>query len=186
MISTNIDGSPVGGANQLFDLLSVVSNPAEVKKRIADLQKAQADAEAVINLVGPAEQVIKFRDQAAKDKDAAAAILADAQGKADSMVASASTQAAAIIESANASVSNLLADAKAKNDAAAAAIAVVNKQQSDLKAAQDAIAQAAVQLNAQKADLAAQIVAAKKAQDNAEALKQEIIAKHKAFIESIA
>lgn len=185
MIYTNMDGSPAGGANQLFDLLSVVSNPAEVKKRIADLQKAQADAQAVIDLVGPAQQILTLKDKAAKDAAAAAKALEDAKIQAEVIVQDANKAAATTIDGANQTAATLIADAKAKSDYAAEGIAAAQKQMSDAQAAQAAADAALKQANALKADLIAKQAAAQKAQDEAEALKAAIVEKHKAFIESL-
>lgn len=185
MISTSIDGSSENGAEQLFNLLSVVSNPAEVKKRIDALNKAQADAQAVIDLVGPAQQVLSLREKAAKDADDAKKALSAANEKAEALIADANTQAAITIEGANASAQAVLADAKAKGDAAAGVIDAANEQLKAAQKVQDAADKAMAKVAAAKSEAAAAQAAADKAQADAEALKAAIIEKHKAFIESL-
>jgi chromosome segregation ATPase len=183
-ISTNIDGT-VGSSNQLLDLLSVVSNPKVYESKIQDLQDATDAYNKAIALAGPADEIVDLRAKAKDDRDAAKAELADAKAKASKAIADANAQANNIVLDATNKANVILSDAKNKQ-------AETDKLQANVVAAQADIQKlqaAADKLNAtaqKKLDDAADLLAkAKDAQKQADADKAAVIAKHKAFIESL-
>ena len=69
-ISTNIDGSTVGGANQLLDLLSLVSNPAVYEAKVKSLQNAIAENQKYVEAVAPVSEILDLREKIKADKAA--------------------------------------------------------------------------------------------------------------------
>lgn len=183
-IATNIDGSS-GNANQLLDLLSVVSNPKVYEAKVKALQDATEENKKFVELVGPASEILQLRAQAELDAANAEAKLADADAqalqivndgkrKADAMVSEAKEQAQKLKNEADA----LIADAKQKAEEASLAQTQANAAKVELDKAMGEV---------HKRGLEAE--AAKKAAVEAEAkfnkAYDSIIAKHKAFIESL-
>jgi hypothetical protein len=185
MITTNIDGTTPNASNQLFDLLALVSNPDVYTAKLKALQDATDANNKTIALVGPANQVLELRDTAAAAVDAATQKLANAQTAADQIKQVAQDEASGLLTSARQQAQQLVADANTLKADAGAALSIA---QSNAKSA--AVAEA----KAKEADAASQaaavslrnaIDAANKAKADADATKAEIIAKHKAFIESL-
>jgi hypothetical protein len=183
-ISNNIDGS-VGSSNQLLDLLSVVSNPKVYEAKIQDLQDATDAYNKAIALAGPADEIVDLRAKAKADRDAAKAELSDAKAKASKALADANAQANNVILDATNKANDIVNAAKNKQ-------ADTDKLQADVVASQNEVQKlqdAANKLNAtaqKKLDDAASLLSkAKDAQQQADADKASVIAKHKAFIESL-
>jgi hypothetical protein len=185
MISTNIDGSIPNASNQLFDLLALVSNPDAYTAKLKALQDATDANNESIALVGPAKQVLQLRDDATANLAAAKQKLADAQTAADQITQAAQDEASGLLTSARQQSQQLIADANALKAEAGVALSVA---QSNAKSA------AAAEAKAKEADAASQAAsaalnnamdAANKAKADADATKMAIIAKHKAFIESL-
>lgn len=183
-IFTNIDGS-VGGANQLFDLLSVVSNPAVYEAKLKALQDATVENQKFIELAGPASDILSLRDQLRDQKqafdaevqaakDQIAKELVDANAEAAQISANAKIQADAVLQNAkqieaqaNAKLSDVLSAQKSADQAQANAEALSVKYQSEIKNLQQAMQE---NLDAQNAF---------------ESAKADLLAKHQAFIESL-
>ena len=91
-ISTNIDGSS-GASNQLFDLLTVVSNPQAYQAKLKALGDATAENKKFVELVGPASDIVALKEKAKADADEAATALSEANSKAQTVVADAAKKA---------------------------------------------------------------------------------------------
>lgn len=124
MIATNIDGS-TGGANSLFDLLSLVANPEASAKRLADLQAATAEHKQYVDAVAPATEILALREQAKAVQAEAVAVLDAARREADSLRAVASQEAAAIKAAATSAAQKVAAAAEVQAAAAGATQAEV-------------------------------------------------------------
>ncbi len=184
MISHNIDGTN-SNANQLFDLLTVVANPQAYQERLTALEDAQEKAQKLIDLVGPADEIMAMLEQTRLDAIKSKQAIADAQTKADKIIADAKDQANEIAAKAQANydamkvnADNLMADAQAQVALAQATIDDAKKRQSqavnDSKEAQKQIAE-----YQKLAKDAAQ------AKTDADDLKADLLAKHQAFIKSL-
>lgn len=183
-ISTNIDGS-TSNSNQLLDLLSVVSNPKVYESKIKDLQDATDAYNKAIALAGPADEIVDLREKVKADKDAAKAELADAKAKASKALADANAQANNIVLEATNKANDILNAAKnkqAETDKLQASVLAAQADIQKLQAAADKLNASADKKLADAADLLSK---AKEAQKQADADKAAVIAKHKAFIESL-
>jgi hypothetical protein len=184
MIANSIDGS-VGGANQLLDLLSLVSNPDVYAERLKVLEASTAENKKYVELVAPASDILALRDLCREDREAAAQELKQANTDAE-LIKSRGTRAAnAAIEAAKARAAEISADAATKQ---AQVLAELAEATAAVKAAGKAEAEAkraTTELKKAKAAAETETAAALMAKDEAATLKLEIIAKHKAFIESL-
>ena len=183
-ISNNIDGTS-GSSSQLFDLLTVVSNPALYQEKLQSLESSIAENKKYVDLVGPASDILALKEKAKKDAEDAAEVLENAKQQAAKLVSDANQQASKSIATAKSEADNLKADAqqvvimanalKAQAESAAA------------KAAQTQVNAEAVvkEANNKVIQLDKEIADAQTAKDAANALKAEIVAKHKAFIASL-
>jgi cell division septum initiation protein DivIVA len=183
-IANNIDGSS-GSTNQLFDLLTVVSNPAVYQTKLKALEDATAEHKKYVELVGPASDILALKEKAKKDAQEAANVLDSAKQQATGLISDAKAQSSDIVAVAKTEASKLKADAQDVMDAAK-----LVKTQADSAAAQAVQAQAKADANlasaAEKSKLLDKAIAdANAAKEGAEALKAEIVAKQKAFIESL-
>jgi len=184
MINTNIDGSS-GSTSQLFDLLTVVSNPAAYQTKLKALEDATAEHKKYVELVGPASDILKLKEKSQKDAQEAAGVLDSAKQQATSLISDAKAQASDIVALAKTEASKLKADAQDVMDAAK-----LVKTQADRAATQAVQAQAkadfaVAEANAKVKELDKAIDDAQAAKDAANALKADILAKHKAFIASL-
>ena len=183
-IANNIDGSS-GSTNQLFDLLTVVSNPAVYQTKLKALEDATAEHKKYVELVGPASDILTLKEKSQKDAQEAAGVLDSAKQQATGLISDAKVQASDIVALAKTEASKLKADAQDVMDAAK-----LVKTQADSAAAQAVQAQAKAELasaeaNAKVKELDKAIADANATKEDAEAVKAEIVAKHKAFIESL-
>jgi len=183
-ITNNIDRSS-GSSSQLFDLLTVVSNPAVYQTKLKALEDATAEHKKYVELVGPASDILALKEKSQKDAQEAANVLDSAKQQATGLISDAKAQASDIVAVAKTEASKLKTDAQDVMDAAK-----LVKTQADSAATQAVQVQAKVDANlasaAEKAKLLDKAIAdANAAKEDAEALKAEIVAKQKAFIESL-
>lgn len=183
-ISTNIDGS-VGGANQLLDLLSLVSNPSVYQAKINDLQAATEENKKYVELVGPASEIVKMRDDMRLQKESADAEAKQIIDSANQEAESIKTSAKKYALDAKAEADNAVEKAKALNDAAQVKLDELKAKSAAadnaLASANSVAEEAAKELELAKAEKQASL----NAKASYEAAKASIIAKHKAFIESL-
>lgn len=184
MISTSIDGS-VGGSNQLFDLLSLVSDPKAYAEKVQALEAATAENKKYVELVAPASDILRLREVTRQEREDAAGELAAARKQAADLIAEAKEEAAAIRNTANAAAGATKRRAQQVMDHAQAKAAELDLAIADAKAAKD-------RSDHEAEELRALANSAQKAKDEADALmadaervKADIIARHKAFIASL-
>jgi cell division septum initiation protein DivIVA len=184
-ISTNIDGSIGGGANQLLDLLSLVSNPAVYEAKVKSLQATIAENQKYVEAVAPVSEILDLREKVKADKAASVTALAEAKVKADGIVKTAQDKADGIIADANAKATQLTSEAQAVADDAKWAQAEARKGANDVKKAKAEYDALSASLSGQQAQLAKAQADADAAKKEAEDLKADLIAKHTAFIKSL-
>ena len=185
-ISTDISGtSNVGGANQLLDLLSLVSNPAVYKSKIDALEAVTAENKKFVELVGPADSIVKMRETIALELADVKSTAAEAKKTAAEAVAAAKVQAAEMVSDAQAKADALKAEAQALVDEA-------KVDATATKAALSAAKKAKVDADAVSADFAARSKSLADAQAEVDAIKAEItaatesiLAKHQEFLASL-
>lgn len=184
MISTNIDGSSANG-NPLMDLLKIVANPDAYAAKVKDMDEATARYNAAIALAGPASEIIAIRERIAEDNKASKDALAEAKKKAAQIVSDAERKASVVVDDALLKAAKIVEDAQNQQ---ASAVATQNAANNAASAAAAREAEAGKKADAAEKlseKLKAEIAAAKKELAVAIALKDEIVAKHKAFIESL-
>ena len=184
-ISTNIDGSVGGGANQLLDLLSLVSNPTVYEAKVKSLQAAIAENKKYVEAVAPVSEILDLREKVRADKAASTTALAEAKVKADGLVKTAQNNANAIIAEANTKVSQLVAEAQAATDDAKVVQAEAKKAVAETKKVKTEFETLNESLKMQLAALDKDREQAATTLQKAEDLKAEIIAKHLEFIKSL-
>lgn len=183
-ISTNIDGS-VGGANQLLDLLSVVSNPGMYEAKLKALQDATAENQKFVELVAPASEILKLRDDLRNEKASAEAATVKAKEDAFAVVEEAKSNASSIIDEAKQTAAKLLSDADAANQAAVAKLSDAQAKEAAASNAQAATEKLGEQAKTLAEKLEKAISEQQEAKAAYDAAKAEVIAKHQAFIESL-
>jgi chromosome segregation ATPase len=176
MIATNITGTVSGGANQLLDLLSLVSNPAVYEAKVKALQDLTEEHRKIVELVAPANQITALKAQILADADEAKVALQKAKEHAAGIVAKAQADAQQQVAQAQAQAEDLKAQASADRKQAADALKEAKSAESAAKkAVADAKAKSAV-LDAEIAQAKASIAAAQAAESDfkakAEALRQ--------------
>ena len=184
MISTNIDGTS-NASSQLFDLLTLVANPAAYQDKIAALEAATAENKKYVELVGPASDILRLKEVAKADAESAKAVLADANVKAEQLVNEAKSQAATITSEAQAKADGVVAQANAMMADANKATAQASQALREVSVA-EAAAKAKMD-EAVRREASAKLAedAALQAKADAEQTKAAIIAKHQAFIQGL-
>jgi hypothetical protein len=186
MIATNIDGSAANSSSQLLDLLTLVANPDAYTQKVKDLEDLIAKNQAVLDLVGPASDILALREDVRAEKAAAKQVVAEAKTKAAGIISNAEASAAEVAAVARAAADALLIETEAANVAAKANAAAAIAAEKSAKSAATESKKLSTELNAQVAEAALEKDKAAAALVDAEQTKKDILAKHKAFIESLA
>ena len=184
MIASNIDGT-VGGSNQLFDLISLVSDPQAYAEKVKRLEDAAAESKKYVELVAPASDILTLREESQADRAEAARELKEAKteaasirAKAKALTGEAQAEAEKIVEEAKVEAQAIRNQAAAEKQELASAIKEAKKDSAEAKRAVTGYKKLADEAKAQTAEAEAAI-------KSSEALKADIIARHKAFIESL-
>lgn len=185
-ISTNIDGSTVSGADNVLSLISLISDPVAYKARIDELNAATEENRKFIELIAPAQDIVVLRSKLAAELADAVDATKTAKVDADVLVRDAKAAADGIVSDAKAKAATIIADAdaiKAANDSSAKELA---KELSDARADRAALSKAAKEASDARDAADAEKAAASTERAAFAADREAIIAKHKAFIESLA
>jgi hypothetical protein len=185
MKSFRMDGSPVNGASQLFELVEVLSNPEVYAAKVKALEDAAAKNQKFVELVGPADQIAKLREKAQADADKAAEVLEKATKEASELGQAARDQAAGLIAAAKAKADAMISDAAAAKSAADAIIADASAKLQDAQNAQKKVDDAYKAIDGLQAQLASRIAATEASKADYEAAKASIIAKHEQFLKNM-
>jgi hypothetical protein len=184
-ISTNIDGTVGGGANQLLDLLALVSNPAVYEAKVNSLQAAIAENQKYVEAVAPTSEILDLREKVKADKVASTTALAEAKAKANELVKVAQEKADAIISESTAQATITITEAQVVQDEVKVSLAEAKKATAEAKKAK-------ADYDKSSSELQAQVDAAVKAKAEADGAKQSyddlkasLIAKHTAFIQGL-
>ena len=98
------------------DLLAVLNNPEAFKQRLEQLQETERKTQAVVDLAGPADEIVRMRKEIEADKEASEVALNAALDKAESIVEEATNQARLIVEKGTQEAGNLTAEAQSLRD----------------------------------------------------------------------
>jgi hypothetical protein len=181
MIATSIDGS-----NSTLDLLStLLADPTVYADKLKALTEATAENKKYVDLVGPASEIVAIRAQAELDRAAAAQAVADAKTLAMSIVGGAHADAAAILADAQGQADTLIAQAKAQKAESDAVLAQSKASLADVKRAESEAKAATAAAKVQSDALAIQQAATEAMQAEVAGIKAALLAKTKAFIEGL-
>jgi hypothetical protein len=117
--------------NNASALLTLLSDPQRLQQSVAQLTEARNQAQAVIDLAGPANEILAIRAKLEVDRQQMTDLLLKAQAQADQTVMQAEATASAVIAEAQ----------KAKQEMADEAIVILAK-------AKETLAQASAELSA--------------------------------------
>lgn len=185
MIAHNIDGSAIGGTSQLFDLLKVVADPTTYEAKIAELNALIAKSEAVVQLVGPADEVLAAREEVKADKAEAKEALRVAKAKAADMVREAEEKVQRLEQDAQQRANEQLKAVLVKLADTAAAEAAAKEAADAARKAEAAAKRNEATAKKRADELKDELEKARKAQEAADAYKKSIADKHAAFIASL-
>lgn len=185
-IATNIDGSVGLQEGQLFDLLSVLADPQSYNKRLKALQDATAENKKLIDLVGPAKEVLELREKAKQEflaaKEEAKNIKDEAEQKASLLI----TKAEETLSDADKRASEMQAAAAQELNEAKAKNQELSEKLKSAQSELERLRQLQKEAEAAKANAAASVQISEKSIQEAYEYRNMIVAKHRAFIESIA
>lgn len=182
MIANNIDGT---ATNPLMNLIDLVSNPDEYKKRVKALQDATAENLKAVELVGKAAKITELLASAEADRKLAAEELSQAKDKASDLVKDAKAKANKVLTDADVKIKGMYEDAlKAKADADAAK-ADAEKAKVLAEAEKAALAKDRSSLDGLIQAASDREQAAAKAFDEYAKAKADVLAKHQAFISGL-
>jgi hypothetical protein len=182
-IATSITGG--NAQSQLFDLLTVVANPALFQSKLDELNAATETYKKMIELAGPADEILSIRADIAAKQAQATQALDDATKAATAVTVKAADEAAATIADAQDQAKKLIADAKVKT---ATADCFMGQALAAQQKADEALAAASalqVDYEAKSAGLDARMAAATTAQAEAEAYRDSLAAKVQAFAKGL-
>lgn len=110
-----------GPGVNIADLVMLISDDDKFKSRLKELSDIEAKAKEVVDVVGPASEIIQLREVAGKDRDEASKLLSDAIAKAEAIKEAASAEAKSIVSAAEVQASlikdgavSVVAEAEAK------------------------------------------------------------------------
>lgn len=182
-IATDITGAPVGSSvNQLLELLA---NPDAYAAKIKAMEAATAEYKTYVEAVGVATEINNLRDQAKALREEAQAYRDAALAQADADIKTAEAKAATILAEAQQKANELTSNAQAVKSQSDALMNQASALMDQAKAAQAKATadQAAADAQSKRAaDTQAQLDSDLAA---AQALKDDIVAKHQAFIQGL-
>jgi len=184
-ISNNIDGSSSGGANQLLDLLSLVSNPKVYEAKVKSLQESIATNQKYVEAVAPVSEILDLREKIKADKAAISNSLEEAKQKANTIIEDAKAKASAIIEEAHDKAKQITSEVEADSKEIKLALSDAKAARSDAKSAKDASDALTLSLQQQLAIADKTIKDAALIKKEAEAFKEDLIEKHTAFLKGL-
>lgn len=185
MIGGNITGSTSDGTDKLFNLIALVSDPKLYETRLKELQDAIDKNEKYVKAVGAVDDVMRLRGEAAALKAEAEKTLADSRATVADHLAQAKAEAQAMIDAANKDANQMRAEAKQVKSAATAQKKALEDREAELIAQQRQVKVSAAEIQAKAEALDLELAKAKDAVDDAIRVKSEIIAKHRAFLETL-
>jgi cell division septum initiation protein DivIVA len=97
-----------------LDLVRLLADPVRLKEKLAQLQTAKDEAQAVVDLVGPASEVVSIREKIEADRQLTEDLLVDAKAQAEKIVQDARAEASRIIADAKEEAVSRLAQADAE------------------------------------------------------------------------
>lgn len=191
MTTYNMDGTPLGAenANQLIDLLTIVSNADVYASKLQTLQNTITERNKLFDKVGPAEDILRLRDETEK-------LHAEASKEAEDKISIAKIKAEEIVAVAEHKAKNILADArKQAKELTEKATELQNQADANFVEVKNALReaeQAKITADSMVSDYEARSTALAEAQTEVDKLKASlkatkdaIIAKHQAFIASL-
>jgi len=184
-IARDITGAVSGGANQLFDLINLVSNPKVYEAKVKELQDLIAENQRYVEAVGPAADILALREQTSKLNAEAHSKFEEANKFASDTERQAKAEADKVLEEARLAADKLIADAKATTKKANDSVKKANERTTELDAKERELTNLASRLQAKETDLAKALTEAEAAKQDAITAKNAIIAKHKALIEGL-
>lgn len=184
MISTSIDGS-VGGSTQLFDLLSLLSDPKAYADKVQALEAATAESKKYVELVAPASDIMQLREVAQQDRALAEEELLQAKERAAEIISAAKEEASEIRKSANAIAKDIKARAQQAANDIGEQQAALDRALAAAKVAEAEAKRAASEHRKMEAEERAARDLANDAAVAAERVKESLLAKHQAFIDSL-
>lgn len=183
-IANNIDGSNAG-ANQLLDLLSLVSNPKLYEAKVKSLEEATAENKKYVELVGPAAEIMAMRSEATQAVAEAKAVLADAGVKATQLLDEAKRKAEELVSEAKTKTTKQKANADAILEEAKQKAAEVSAAEISVNISKDELDKQIAAYNTKLAEVEQAKKEVEAAKNKFNSAYNSIIAKHKAFIESL-
>lgn len=184
MIGTDISGGS-GGSNQLLDLLSAVANPDAYAQKVKNLEALIAENKKFVELVAPADDIMSLRSKLQAELQEAADAKEAAKTESAQILSESKSQAAASIRDAQQKAKQIIADAEAVKAAAQAELAGVKAAEKAAADAEEASRVAEAESKAMAEKAVAAIKASEAERQEAASMRLDIIAKHKAFIESL-
>lgn len=184
-IATDITGGSAGGANQLMEMLSLISDPKQYEARLKALQDATEVHRKHISLVGPADEIVRLRDEAAAKKKQADEYAAKVKQEADDALAAAKVEAKGLVADAKAAADKLTQEAKKAQAEVNSQLEAAKAATADAEKLQKQAATKLKSLEAEKVELLRVKAAVDEERVGFQSLKDELIAKHKAFIEGL-
>lgn len=185
MISTNIDGSPQGGSGNLMELLSTVASDTGFAAKMKELKDATDRHQQLIDLVGPASEVLQIRDKLKADQDTADQLVAEKMAQAEKIIADAEAKANETLDVATDDADKIYQMAKAQQTAAEALSEQLSRAKADAESSKAFYDTAAAASIAESMKLREATGAMEASRLAFESKKQEILDKHKQFIESL-
>lgn len=181
MIASSIDGS-----NSTLELLStLLADPTVYAEKLKTLTEATAENKKYVELVGPVSEILAIRAAADADRVAAEQAVVDAKTQANSIVGGAYADAAAILAEAQDQADTLIAQAKAQKDESDAVLSQAKVSLADVKRAESEAKAATAAANAQAQSLATAQAATEALQVEVNNTKAALLAKTQAFIEGL-
>lgn len=184
-ISTNIDGSTVGGANQLLDLLSLVSNPKVYEAKVKSLQESIAENQKYVEAVAPVSEILELREKIKADKAASSNVLAEAKQHAHDIVEDAKAKANELLAEASNKAKQITDEVEEIKKEIKITLSETKSAKAEAKSAKDSADALTLSLQQQLAVADKTIKDAEAVKKEAEALKADILEKHTAFIRGL-
>ncbi len=185
-IARDITGAAISdGSDKLFSLLALVSNPKVYEAKVKELQDLTAQNKKYVDAVGPVDDIVRLRNEAAELHKAARAKAEEAEKAAAEALKNAQAEAAAVIAAAKEAADKLAGEAKAATKKANDLTKKSTDRATALDAREAELGKLAESLRVKDAALVKALADAEVAKNEAAKAKDDLLAKHKAFLQGL-
>jgi DNA repair exonuclease SbcCD ATPase subunit len=142
-------GGSFTGISQLEDILSLMADSGKFTAKVQELKDLEARAQKIVELAGPADQIVRLRAEVESKLQGADQAIAKANADAAAIVAAASKKASETAQNAEVKAQQIVREANAISEAAKALTAKLDRRVAEVEAKERSFAEERTKITAE-------------------------------------